>query len=205
MIVRLLTVCGFAFAAAAAVAADTYRWEDGDGNVYYSNELPPAEAQNIRRPQLYGESSEQVLPYRLQMAVSRFPVTLYVTDCGPHCDMARELLVKRGVPHTVLDATSAAVQEELMTLTSGNREVPVIKIGRSVIRGFEAGQWDGALDVAGYPSYAIIDVAPTVGQLSEKAARQEGDADASDADQNAFEGEDTEFDDAEFDDAEDAQ
>ena len=197
---RLLVLCVCALVSVAAAAADTYRWEDPEGNVHYGDELPPAGATNIQRPRLYDDSSEQVLPYRLQVAVSKFPVTLYVTDCGEPCDMARELLLKRGVPHTLLDATKAKVQEELMVLTSGSREVPVIKIGKTVVRGFGAEQWNGALDVAGYPSYPIIEVTPTIPQLTEKPVSQEGDANAGDADETEPGNEG-----AEFDGAEDAQ
>ena len=197
---RLLILGVCVLVSVAAAAADTYRWEDQEGNVHYGDQLPPAGAKNIHRPRLYGDSPEQVLPYRLQVAVNKFPVTLYVTDCGKPCDMARELLLKRGVPHTLLDATSAKVQEELMALTSGNREVPVIKIGKAVVRGFEAGEWNGALDAAGYPSYPIIEVTPTIPQLTEKTKSQESDADSGDADET-----DTGNEDAEVDGTEDAQ
>jgi len=194
---RLLILCVCALVSVAAAAADTYRWEDQEGNVHYGDQLPPTGAKNIQRPRLYGDSPQQVLPYRLQVAVNKFPVTLYVTDCGKPCDMARELLLKRGVPHTLLDATTAKVQEELMVLTSGNREVPVIKIGKAVVRGFEAEEWNGALDAAGYPSYPIIEVTPTIPQLTEKTKSQEGDADAGDAVETDTGNEGTEFDGAE--------
>jgi glutaredoxin len=193
MIERLLAACLFGLVSVAATAADTYRWEDGAGNVYYGDEVPPAEARNIQRPRLYGEASEQVLPYRLQVAVSRFPVTLYVTDCGPHCDSARELLLRRGVPHTLLDANRAEVQEALMALTSGAREVPVVTIGRRVIRGFEAEQWNGALDFAGYPSYPVVEVTPTVPPVSEEVVSQNGDAGDGDADQGEYDYDEVEY------------
>jgi glutaredoxin len=183
---RLLAVCVFALVSVTAAAADTYRWEDKAGNVHYGDEAPPAEARNIQRPRLYGTSSEQVLPYRLQLAVSRFPVTLYVTDCGQHCDSARELLLERGVPHTLLDANRAEVQEELMALTSGAREVPVVKIGKTVIRGFEAERWHGALDFAGYPSYPVVDVTPTVPPVPEQMVSRNGDTEEGDDDPGEF-------------------
>ena len=189
----LLAVCVSALVCAAATAADTYRWEDEAGNIHYGDEIPPAGARNIQRPHLYRESSKQVLPYRLQLAVSRFPVTLYVTDCGPHCDSARELLLSRGVPHTLLDANRAEVQEELMALTSGAREVPVVKIGGRVIRGFEADQWNGALDFAGYPSYPIVEVTPTVPQVPEKMVSHNGDVDAGDNDEGESDYDEVEY------------
>lgn len=199
MILRLfLAICLFSLPSVQAAAADTYRWEDAQGNVYYGDESPPAEARNIQRPRLYRNSSEQVWPYQLQLAVSRYPVTLFVTDCGPPCDAARELLINRGVPHTVMDATNLEVQEELMALTSGNREVPVIQIGRSVIRGFEAKQWNGALDVAGYPGVAIVEVQPSVSRLSTPAAGNEATTEPLDAaDEAESDGDDDESEGAE--------
>jgi len=194
MMERLLVTCVFALVSVAAAAADTYRWEDEAGQVHYGDEAPPASARNIQRPRLYdGDSSGQVLPYRLQLAVSRFPVTLYVTDCGQHCNSARELLLGRGVPHTLLDANRAEVQEELMALTSGAREVPVVKIGSSVIRGFDAEQWNGALDFAGYPSYPLVKVTPVVPPVPETMASNNGDADTGDADQGGLDYDDVEY------------
>ncbi len=191
---RLLVMCVLALVSVAAAAADAYRWEDAAGKVHYSDEVPPPGARNIQRPRLHNESSEQVLPYRLQVAASRFPVTLYVTDCGPHCDSARELLLKRGIPHTLLDANRAKVQEELMALTSGTREVPVVKIGGTVIRGFDAERWNGALDFAGYPSYPIAKVTPVVPPAPEEAVSQQNvDAEAGDADQGTFDEDDVEY------------
>ncbi|NIO41050.1 MAG: DUF4124 domain-containing protein [Burkholderiales bacterium] len=184
MIVRVLILICVAFASAAAVAADTYRWEDEGGGVHYSDHLPPPGARNIRRTRLYIWELEQVLPYTLQLAVERAPVTLYVTDCGEPCRMAREFLLDRGVPHTLLDASKADVQKALMKLTEGVLEVPVAEVGKTVLRGFEEGQWNVALDAVGYPRFAMIDVKPVEPQATEQAVDdQTGDAAPSETDQ----------------------
>ena len=180
MIERLLLVVFLTLVSAIASGADTYRWEDKDGNVHYSDELPPVGARNIRRAQLNTDASAESLPYRLQVAVSRYPVTLYVsTDCGEPCDLARRLLIQRGVPHKLLDASGYEVQQALMALIQGELEVPIIEIGKTVLKGFEAGQWNGELDRAGYPKDALIKVKPSVPRTAEKAATQEGKSDAS--------------------------
>ena len=163
MIDRLIVMFVLAVASFEVVAAETYRWEDEKGSVHYSDQLPPAGARNVTRTDIGGRvPPAQELPYRLQMAVNKSPVTLYVTDCGDPCDRARELLIQRGVPHTMLDATRREVQEALMALTSDELIVPVASIGGTVIKGFEEGQWNSALDAAGYPSYAMIEVTPYV-------------------------------------------
>jgi hypothetical protein len=169
---KLLAALLFGIVVSAATAADTYRWEDEAGNVYYSDQLPPSGARNVQRTRQQGGAPVPALPYRLQVVVKSFPVTLYVSDCGQPCNKARELLLARGVPHTLLDASQSEAQESLMALTGGALEVPVIKIGKTVLRGFEDGQWNSALDAAGYPGYAIIEVQPDIPQPAEQAASQ---------------------------------
>jgi glutaredoxin len=85
---------------------------------------------------------------------------LYSSDCGDACAHARALLAKRGVPYTEMDATDPSTQEELKKLTGGAIEVPVLKVGRNALRGFEEGKWNTSLDAAGYPQTAVIPPRP---------------------------------------------
>ena len=172
MIAKLLTLFVFGAIASLALAGETYRWEDAQGRVYYSDQPPPPGARNVRKTREFDDDEEGALPYRLQVVVEKAPVTLYATDCGQPCDRARELLITRGVPHTMLDASTPEVQAELQKLTNGRVEVPVVVIGKVVLRGFEEGQWNSALDVAGYPSYAMIDVEPYVPEPTERSDSQ---------------------------------
>jgi glutaredoxin len=188
MIKRLLVAFVVAIVTNAAAAADMYRWEDERGNVYYSDKLPPPGARNVERSR-FRRDSDQTLPYRLQVAVSKFPVTLFVTDCGEPCDLGRGLLLERGVPHTMMDATRPDVQEKLVALTGGERAVPVIVIGRKVIKGFDDDEWHDALSFAGYPSEAMIEVTPTIPQPEPP---QEAPADSGDEGEESEELEDTE-------------
>ncbi len=52
------------------------------------------------------------------------------------------------------------MREELKKATGGDEVVPVIQVGRQVLRGFEEGQWNAALDDAGYPKTALVPVKP---------------------------------------------
>ena len=143
-----------------AAQAELYRWVEG-GEVHYSDQPPPANIKQFEKIKASGgKPSEAPLPYVLQQAVNTFPVTLYSSECGDTCTHARELLAKRGVPHTEMDATDPAVQEELRKLTGGPLEVPVLKVGRDALRGFEEGQWNTSLDAAGYPPTAVIPPRP---------------------------------------------
>jgi len=195
MIERLLLMVVLAILSHTASGAEAYRWEDAAGNVHYSDELPPTGARNIQRTRIKGNTSTESLPYQLQVAVSRFPVTLYVaTDCGEPCDLARDLLIQRGVPHTLLDASGYEVQQMLMALSKGELEVPVVKIGKRVLTGFEAGKWNLELDIAGYPATALIKVTPQTPQSAEQPAAEEsgngGVAATDDAEADAGEPED---------------
>lgn len=156
----LMTVLALACGAALA---DVYRWVDENGKVHYSDQPPPAAIEQVEKKIVRGgKPSAPPLPYALQQAVKNFPVTLYSSSCGDACTQARQLLAKRGIPYTELDATDTATQEDLKKLTGGIIEVPVLKIGRSTLRGFEVGQWNTALDSAGYPTSALIASPPPV-------------------------------------------
>ncbi|MEO8158923.1 MAG: glutaredoxin family protein [Betaproteobacteria bacterium] len=149
--------------ACGAAQADVYRWVDADGEVHYSDQLPPATIKDVEKVKADGgKPSDAPWPYVLQQAVKNFPVTLYLTSCGDACTQASQLLAKRGIPYTEMDATDPATQEELKKLTGGNLEVPVLTVGGSTIRGFEAGLWNISLDAAGYPTFAVIAPPPPV-------------------------------------------
>src|SRR5712692_2794734 len=140
--------------------AETYKWVDADGTIHYSDQPPPPSARKSERRQLGDKAGEVSMPYVLQQAVKNFPVTIFVYDCGAGCDRARALLAKRGVPHTVKDPLAPGMREELKKATGGDEVVPVIEVGRQVLRGFEEGQWNAALDAAGYPKTALVPVKP---------------------------------------------
>ena len=200
MINKLLIVCILIFGCAAAGADEdrdkTYRWEDAKGNVYYSDLPPPAGARNISTNREKGEAPTPELPYELQLAVKKFPVTIYVTpDCGGPCDSASALLIGRGVPHTELDAMRPDVNEKLNVLTNGQPAVPVVEIGKIVVQGFEQGRWNAALDKAGYPRHAMISVTPNVPAVDDVGEDDDDDSDDFDSDEFDAEDDEAEFDD----------
>lgn len=151
---RALLILGVWFAlAAAAMAQQMYRWVDSDGRVHYTQTPPPTGAKNVQRKPLSAGGGDSVqIPYATRVAAANFPVTLYVSDdCGEACKQARDLLLKRGIPHRVVEITDAKSLETLKQVSGGNT-VPVMTVGRVVQKGFEASQYNGALDSAGYPS-----------------------------------------------------
>ena len=79
--------------ACMAAQADYFRWMDAEGKVHYSDQPPPANITQVERVKATGgKPSEVPLPYALQQAVTNFPVTLYSSECGDACRLARELL-----------------------------------------------------------------------------------------------------------------
>ena len=129
-----------------------YRWVGPDGQVHYTDNPPPAEAARVETRRLGDAPGTASLPFELQRLVKAFPVILFTADCGEPCQQAQGLLQRRGIPHTVRNAREEAVQGELRRLTGRQEvEVPLLTVGRQVLRGWEPGQWSQALDEAGYP------------------------------------------------------
>ncbi len=164
---------------AVAAQADMYRWEDANGKIHYSDTPPPPNARNVEHKKITGGKPDELpLPYTLQQAVKNFPVTLYTTDCGEACTRAQQVLAKRGIPYMEIDAKEPAAQEELRKLVGPTLQVPVLKIGQKVLKGIEEGQWNTALDIAGYPSTAMIpprepNRPPKAAPVAEAAPEQE--------------------------------
>lgn len=154
--------CGMKFAicifslclmASISVHADTlYRWVDKSGKVHYGDKTPE-DAVNAEQKK-FGASAAQgddELSYGIRKAKQDFPVTLYVaTNCGEYCIQARALLNKRGVPFVEKNLATKDDVEVFKKLT-GSDTTPTLMVGKSPLKGFEAGRWNSELDIAGYP------------------------------------------------------
>jgi glutaredoxin len=144
-----------AAASAPLAAAQLYQWKDAQGRTVYSDLTPPASTGNVQQKNFKGSFIEGGESYATKIAREKHPVTLYTSACGAPCDQARQLLVERGVPYSSKDLqASEEARNEVQKLT-GKLNVPVLRIGSDKIEGFEAGQWQAALDRAGYPKSAL--------------------------------------------------
>ncbi|HEX6003781.1 MAG TPA: glutaredoxin family protein [Burkholderiales bacterium] len=77
-------------------------------------------------------------------------VKLYTSpDCGPRCGQAKALLSGRGVPFQEIVADTPTAIEELRKV-AGDVFVPTLIAGRFVVRGFEPGDYESALEQAGF-------------------------------------------------------
>jgi glutaredoxin len=171
---------------APTTAGKLFKWVDQDGNVHYTDQPPPPEAKTAEQKTLGDKASEAPVPYALQQAVKNFPVTLYTADqCGDACSKASALLTQRGVPFAGKDARDPAAAEELKALIGGKLEVPVMKLGSQVVRGWEESAWNTALDAAGYPKWAVAQRAATA--TTKPSAGKSGATPAESAAQNVGE------------------
>ncbi len=131
-----------------------YKVVGPDGRVAYTDR-PPVD--NSRVTQVTAGSShgsadgEVTLPYEVRQAMQRNPVTIFTAEnCDP-CRVGRDLLARRGIPFeekTLVTAEDKAAMKQSV----GGVGLPSLKVGTQQINGYEAGQWNGALDAAGYPS-----------------------------------------------------
>jgi hypothetical protein len=157
---RILIAVWLAAASAPLVAAQLYQWKDAQGRMVYSDQPPPPSVKGAQQKSFKGNFIEVGESYAAKTAREKYPVTLYASACGAPCDQARQLLADRGVPFSSKDPqASPEAQAELQKLT-GRLSVPVLTVGSEKIDGFETGQWQAALDRAGYPKSAPPGSAP---------------------------------------------
>jgi glutaredoxin len=138
---------------AGSAAAQLYRWVDAEGKVHYTDQ-PPANARSVETHKATANVVTSTAPFAVQQATKNFPVKIYTgTNCGSPCSDARDLLGKRGVPFAEVSVTQPAQLDELKKV-SGGEEVPIVLVGRAVLKGFEPTSLNAALDNAGYPRNA---------------------------------------------------
>lgn len=153
LLILLLCASGF------VQAGQVYRWVDAQGNVTYSDQPPPVSARQSATITGKGNVVEvDKETYEAKVAREKHPVVLYTTACGPVCDQAKEYLAQRGIPFAAKDPSrEPEIALELKKL-AGALEVPVVKVGKDFVKGFERGQWGKLLDAAGYPKAPLMPV-----------------------------------------------
>ena len=140
---------------AVGAAQAQYKSVGPDGRVTYSDVPPPPTAKVVEQKKLAGGTSAIALPFELQQATTRYPVTLYTGDkCAP-CDEGRSYLRARGVPFNERTVTS---DEDLALFKqqSPDGTAPVIAVGGRRSIGYAQAAWAGLLDSAGYPATAVL-------------------------------------------------
>lgn len=151
MIKLYLCACLMALVCGTALADGLYRWVDKSGKVHYGD-TPAAGAAKVEQKKFGAAPTVDVndLTYATRNAKKNFPVTLYIAEsCSDLCKQARLLLNKRGIPFA---ENILRTKEELDAFkqSSGGEGVPTLKVGNTWFKGFQAEQWGGGLDTAGY-------------------------------------------------------
>lgn len=147
--------------APVALADSIIRWVDKEGKVHYGDR--PAEDAVKSEQKRFGPAptvSDDEMSYTVRKAKQDFPVKLYVTEsCGDYCVQARAFLNKRGVPFLEKNLVTKEEVDEFKQITGGN-SIPALTVGKTLLSGFEAGQWNSELDIAGYPKTAPYGARP---------------------------------------------
>ena len=153
-------------------AAQLYQWKDAQGRTVYSDQPPPPSIKEAQPKVFRGNVIETGESYAARTAREKFPVTLYASACGPLCDQARQLLTQRGIPFSNKDPQASTEAEAELKKLTGRTSVPVLVIGSDKIDGFEAVQWQAALDHAGYPKAPAMHSEPAAAAAPATPARQ---------------------------------
>jgi len=152
----LALVAGLATASALAQTT-VYRWVDREGRVHFTDQ-PPTEAHSNLTQRVVGgnfSADARASSADLQAVVQKFPVVLYTSaECGEPCRMAREMLLKRGIPFAERNAQSGPEVADELVKRAGGLYVPSLGVGSNTLRGYEASSWRTVLDTAGYPASA---------------------------------------------------
>jgi glutaredoxin len=142
--------------AAGIAAAQPYRWIDENGGVQYTDTLPPAGAKYVEKMQLRDNVIGEQTSYELEKAMRESPVTLYSHPyCNDNCQIARDMLNKRGIPFREVSVEDQPTQDELKRV-SGGINVPVLVVGEQVETTISAQAYDRTLDLAGYPRAGVV-------------------------------------------------
>jgi hypothetical protein len=140
-------------AAGLASGAQLYRWVDEKGAVEWRDTPPPSNAKHVEQRRVSANTIEtSTLPFALQQATKKHPVTLWTFECGELCSKAAAHLARRGIPHVVRNSQK---EPEALQKTTGGLDVPVLLVGSQQLKGYLESEWDAALDSAGYPRAAL--------------------------------------------------
>jgi len=150
----LLAICILIIAVNNVTAASLFKWVDKEGKVHYGDKPDEGAVKAEKKKFAAPSADDGNLSYGVRKAKQDFPVTLFVAaNCGEICVQARALLNKRGVPFSEKNLVTQ-VEIDAFKVKTGGEAIPTLMVGKAVLKGFEAGQWNSELDIAGYPKIA---------------------------------------------------
>ena len=138
-----------------ATASAQYKSIGADGRVTYSDVPPPPTAKVLEQKQLGNAAAQPALPFEVQQAVAKYPVTIYTGDKCTPCDDARGYLRSRGVPFAEKTVTSDD-DIALFKQQSPDGTAPVVLVGARKSVGYSQATLASLLDNAGYPATSTL-------------------------------------------------
>jgi glutaredoxin len=157
LIIAVLLFVIFLSPASSAVSGEVYKWKDKDGNIIFSDTLPPpgvnveikefkedtTERPKTREyfPKSKSESIQEKRPYR------DIYVIMYMTSWCPYCVKARTFL--RSLDVNLIEYNierDKSKREEILSKSSGSTGVPLIDVEGIIIRGYNPDALKAAIE-----------------------------------------------------------
>jgi len=140
-----------------AQAQTIYRTTANNGEVTFSDKLPPASAHAsvIETGGKPLEPGVVALPFELRQVVNKYPVTLYTSNNCTPCNAGRTLLSNRGIVFTEKTVNTAEDAQALQRV-SGESALPLLTLGAQQITGYSDPEWTQFLNAAGYPKSSVL-------------------------------------------------
>jgi glutaredoxin len=157
LIIAVLLFVIFLSPASSAVSGEVYKWKDKDGNIIFSDTLPPpgvnveikefkedtTERPKTREyfPKSKSESIQEKRPYRDIHAI------MYMTSWCPYCVKARTFL--RSLDVNLIEYNierDKSKREEILSKSSGSTGVPLIDVEGIIIRGYNPDALKAAIE-----------------------------------------------------------
>jgi glutaredoxin len=153
-LMKAMAMAGGLLIATSAFAQ--YKYVDPEGRTTYSDQPPPPSARVVMQTKLNLRTRPNTpLPFGLQQATLKYPVTLYTGDGCVPCDDARAYLRSRGVPFIEKTVTSDD-DIALFKQQSPDGTAPVVAVGTRRAIGYTQSTVSGLLDSAGYPATNVL-------------------------------------------------
>jgi glutaredoxin len=157
LIIAVLLFVIFLSPASSAVSGEVYKWKDKDGNIIFSDTLPPPgvnveikefKEESTERPKTReyfqkskSESIQEKRPYR------DIHVIMYMTSWCPYCVKARTFLHSLDVNLIEYNIErDKSKREKMLSKSSGSTGVPLIDVEGIIIRGYNPDALKAAIE-----------------------------------------------------------
>lgn len=132
-------------------AAKLYKWVDEEGNVSYHQRPPREEGKYQVEEKDFGQQIESSRKSgEVKTRNLTYPITLYMMPRCATCDLVRQYLKSKKLRFSELNVESNTAMQAELKRVSGKLEVPVVTIGKNLVRGYSVEALNKELAEAGY-------------------------------------------------------